>query len=497
MSQIRQRQVKVQITSADPLGKVFKGIYADSGYKSLLTSSKTYNFKINSGQTKELYIRYSQKPITITFKKSNIGAEYIVEGSFGTVSVGKDDVIKTIEFPTDTTSSMGVRFERVYVKDSDSYELTSFLIDDSVIELPHSMSEVTPGTNIQFSVDIQNVTTTTTSTKPPTTTTTSSTTPTPPPPKPKTATLLFKKDSSGLTYSIGGSFGLDTVLGEDKSITIQDPVGSENISYEIGSINPDNNNYHLKQVKIAGIVRELPHRGTAKAGDTVIIQPTFEVISTTTTSSTTTNPPTTTTSTMDPTITTTSTIYPPTTTTTFYVAMKVTNLGKETIEISGPTNSSDRHTLSPPMTPSTSLFFSNDSSYLSITLSGHSSFVGTSGECIVKDAKTGKVIEMEYARDYHGYRCDYEKLLLSGVKEITVTTDLDGTTTTTTSTSTTPPTTTTTTTPPPAVLKLQSNASGTVVEVTSDGIIPEEVNLAGTTQSTVKIDMKNAPLVNS
>lgn len=464
MSQIRQRQVKVQITSADPLGKVFKGIYADSGYKSLLTSSKTYNFKINSGQTKELYIRYSQKPITITFKKSNIGAEYIVEGSFGTVSVGKDDVIKTIEFPTDTTSSMGVRFERVYVKDSDSYELTSFLIDDSVVELPHSMSEVTPGTNIQFSVDIQNVTTTTTSTKPPTTTTTSSTTPTPPPPKPKTATLLFKKDSSGLSYDIRGSFGINYVGGEDKSIIIQDPVGSENISYEISDINPNNNNYHLEQVKIAGIVRELPHRGTAKAGDTVIIQPTFEVISTTTT--------------------------------TFFVAMKVTNLGKETIEISGPTNSSDRHTQSPPMTPSTSLFFSNDSNYLSIILSGHSSFVGTSGECIVKDAKTGKVIEIEYVRDYHGYHCDYEKLLLSGVKEITVTTDLDGTTTTTTSTSTTPPT-TTTTTPPPAVLKLQSNASGTVVEVTSDGIIPEEVNLAGTTQSTVKIDMKNAPLVNS
>lgn len=494
MSQIRQRQVKVQITSADPLGKVFKGIYADSGYKSLLTSSKTYNFKINSGQTKELYIRYSQKPITITFKKSNIGAEYIVEGSFGTVSVGKDDVIKTIEFPTDTTSSMGVKFERVYVKDSDSYELTSFLIDDSVVELPHSMSEVTPGTNIQFSVYIQNVTTTTTSTKPPTTTTTSSTTPTPPPPKPKTATLLFKKDSSGLAYDIGGSFGINYVGGEDKSIIIQDPVGSENISYEIGSINPDNNNYHLKQVRIAGIVRELPHRGTAKAGDTVIIQPTFEVISTTTTSSTTTNPPTTTTSTIDPTITTTSTDFP-TTTSTFYVAMKVTNLGKETIEVTGPNNSSDGLTGSPPITPNTSIFFNSNGDYIGIKLSGDKLFMGEyPDECIVKDAKTEKKIDFTYNQHFYNY--DYSKLLSSGVKEITVTTDLDGTTTTTTSTSTTPPT-TTTTTPPPAVLKLQSNASGTVVEVTSDGIIPEEVNLAGTTQSTVKIDMKNAPLVNS
>ena len=66
---------------------------------------------------------------------------------------------------------------------------------------------------------------------------------------------------------------------------------------------------------------------------------------------------------------------------------------------------------------------------------------------------------------------------------------------TTTTTSTT--TTTTTSTPAPAVLKLQSNVGGTVVQVTSDGINPEEVSLAGTTQSSVPIDMRNAPLVDA
>ena len=62
MAQIRQRQVKAQVTSADPSGKVFKGIYADQNYKNFLTSSKVHDFTLNAGQTKELYIRYSQKP---------------------------------------------------------------------------------------------------------------------------------------------------------------------------------------------------------------------------------------------------------------------------------------------------------------------------------------------------------------------------------------------------------------------------------------------------
>lgn len=58
-------------------------------------------------------------------------------------------------------------------------------------------------------------------------------------------------------------------------------------------------------------------------------------------------------------------------------------------------------------------------------------------------------------------------------------------------------TSTTTTTAAPAVLKLQSNTGGTVIKVTSDGINLEEVSLAGTTQSSVVIDMKDAPLVDA
>lgn len=58
-------------------------------------------------------------------------------------------------------------------------------------------------------------------------------------------------------------------------------------------------------------------------------------------------------------------------------------------------------------------------------------------------------------------------------------------------------TSTTTTTAAPAVLKLQSNAGGTVVKVTSDDVDLEEVSLAGTSQSSVVIDMKDAPLVDA
>lgn len=62
---------------------------------------------------------------------------------------------------------------------------------------------------------------------------------------------------------------------------------------------------------------------------------------------------------------------------------------------------------------------------------------------------------------------------------------------------TTTSTSTTTTTAAPAVLKLQSNAGGTVVKVTSDDVDLEEVSLAGTSQSSVVIDMKDAPLVDA
>lgn len=170
MTQIRQRQVKVQVTSADPAFKVFKGIYADSGYRTLLTQNKTYDFKLNAGQTKELYIRYSQKPITITFK-SNSNTSYQVTGSFGTVTVRNEDVIKTVELPT-TTSDIVIAFISA-ISQTSMYKISSIKINRSAHTLPYSMEHVTPGTNITFEVETSLVTTTTTTTSTTTTTTTS------------------------------------------------------------------------------------------------------------------------------------------------------------------------------------------------------------------------------------------------------------------------------------------------------------------------------------
>lgn len=189
MTQIRQRQVKVQVTSADPAFKVFKGIYADSSYRTILTQSKTYDFKLNAGQTKELYIRYSQKPVTITFK-SNSNTSYQVTGSFGTVTVRDEDVIKTVEFPTDTTPNIVISFTSA-ISQTSIYKISSIKINRSAHALPYSMEHVTPGTNITFEVETSLVTTTTTST------TTTSTTSTPAP-----AVLKLQSNVGGIVVQV-------------------------------------------------------------------------------------------------------------------------------------------------------------------------------------------------------------------------------------------------------------------------------------------------------
>lgn len=198
MAQIRQRQVKVQVTSADPAFKVFKGIYADSGYRTLLTQNKTYDFKLNAGQTKELYIRYSQKPITITFK-SNSNTSYQVTGSFGTVTVRNEDVIKTVEFPTDTTSDIVIAFISA-ISQTSMYKISSIKINRSAHALPYSMEHVTPGTNITFEVGTSLVTTTTTSTTTTSTTTTTTTTTTTSTPAP--AVLKLQSNVGGTVVQV-------------------------------------------------------------------------------------------------------------------------------------------------------------------------------------------------------------------------------------------------------------------------------------------------------
>lgn len=170
MAQIRQRKVGVKVTSADPAFKVFKGIYADSNYNTLLTSSKTYDFTLNAGSTKELYIRYTQEPVTITFKR-NPNTSYQVTGSFGTVTVISEDVTKTVEFPTDTTSDIVIGFTSA-ISQTSMYKISGIKINGSAHALPYSMEHVTPGTHITFEVETSLVTTTTTTTSSTTTTST-------------------------------------------------------------------------------------------------------------------------------------------------------------------------------------------------------------------------------------------------------------------------------------------------------------------------------------
>jgi hypothetical protein len=160
MEQIRQRQVKVQVISADPEGKVFKGIYADQNYKTLLTQSKVHDFTLNAGQTKELYIRYSQKPVTVTFKGNHI-TNYIVTGSFGTVPVGTNDVVKTLEFPTDVTPTITIGFTSVTAANPD-WKISQLKVNGRIVTVPYTTDAITPGSNIIVEAVLASVTTTTT-----------------------------------------------------------------------------------------------------------------------------------------------------------------------------------------------------------------------------------------------------------------------------------------------------------------------------------------------
>lgn len=164
MAQIRQRQVKVQVTSADPSGKVFKGIYADQNYKTLLTSSKVHDFTLNAGQTKELYIRYSQKPVTVTFKGNSI-TNYTVTGTFDTVPVGTDDVVKTLEFPTNVTPTITIGFTSATVVNPD-WKIPQLKVNGQIVTLPYTTDAITPGSNIIVEAVLVSATTTTTTVAP-------------------------------------------------------------------------------------------------------------------------------------------------------------------------------------------------------------------------------------------------------------------------------------------------------------------------------------------
>ena len=181
MALTRQRNIKVQVTSADPVNKVFKGIYADSSYGTKLTSDKTYDFTLAESEDKELYIRYTQKPVKIIFKKPVYKASYLVRGTFGEINVDgayPGEYEKSVEFPTDTTPTISIGFTEIVGISNDSdvtINIIGIKINDNFVTLPYSVTDVTPGSTITVEVNMETseaittttTTTTSTSTKPP------------------------------------------------------------------------------------------------------------------------------------------------------------------------------------------------------------------------------------------------------------------------------------------------------------------------------------------
>lgn len=348
MAQIRQRHVNIQVTSEDPTNKVFKGIYADSEHTMLLSSNKSYEFDINSGQSRELYIRYSQKPVTIIFKGVAKGS-YKVTGNFGEVNVSSEDVTANVEFLTDTSPYVDVTFSSID-STTEGYEIGDMRVGGALIHsLPYYLQNVVPGQQIEVNVEIGETTTTTTK-------------------LPVTLTFTaFPKNPANPLYAnmvVDDGTGISRALSSGY-LVISDIRNKVNIN----SIATQDNNFRYLSVNI-----------------------------------------------------------------------KYTS-GNSTIS---------SETLSIPCT-------------IDLTDSKFASYRPSDIE----------VTPGEYV-------------------------DEGGSVITTTTTSTTS-TTSSTSTPAPAVLKLQSNTDGTVVQVTSDGIYPNpsEVSLAGTTQSSVVIDMKDAPLVDA
>lgn len=161
MSQIRRRHVNVQVTSATPTNKVFKGIYADSEYTMLLSSNKSYEFDMTPGQSKELYIRYSQKPVTITFKGVAKGS-YKVTGNFGEVNVSSEDVTANVEFLTDSSPYVDVTFTSIE-STTEGYEIGDMRVGGALVHsLPYYLQNAVPGQKIEVSVEVGKTTTTTT-----------------------------------------------------------------------------------------------------------------------------------------------------------------------------------------------------------------------------------------------------------------------------------------------------------------------------------------------
>lgn len=244
MAQIRQRHVNIQVTSQDPTNKVFKGIYADSEHTMLLSSNKSYEFDINAGQSKELYIRYSQKPVTIIFKGVAKGS-YKVTGNFGEVNVSSEDVTANVEFLTDTSPYVDVTFFSIE-STTEGYGIGGMMVGGALVNSsPYILNNCVPGQQIEVNVEIDEINTTTTSS------TTTSTTPH------KSAGLFINSDNYPVTVNItGGIYNTSDLIINSYSDSIDLTVGTE---YTINSIN--SSNFVVEAIILPGIGKpvQLPY----------------------------------------------------------------------------------------------------------------------------------------------------------------------------------------------------------------------------------------------
>lgn len=446
MAQIRQRHVNIQVTSEDPTNKVFKGIYADSEHTMLLSSNKSYEFDINAGQSKELYIRYSQKPVTITFKGVTEGS-YKVTGNFGEVNVSSEDVTANVEFLTDTSPYVDVTFSSIE-STTEGYEIGDMRVGGALVHsLPYYLQNAVPGQKIEVSVEVGKTTTTTT--KSPVTLIFTAF-----PNNSEHGTIYTSIEIDGATSSVSNldSGGYARIDGIKNNIKINNISNQDNnfryTSVNIGYYNSSSSLISSEELTLPCTIDLTDQKFASYRPSYIYVSPGEYVEG------------------GESVITSTSTGPAPI----LNILADEISAGEVypcVVEISG-------------------------GNY------GGGSFItiNNSSESIVLSINTSYMIRSIKAPN--GYYIPS----IRGVNSSPTTLPYSFTTLETPNTYSITivdfiVTTTTTTTPAPAVLKLQSNADGTVVRVTSDGIPPKEVNLEGTTQSSVVINMIDAPLVDA
>lgn len=108
------KKVTVQITSPDPEHKVFDGWYSDAGGSSKLSSDKEYQFNINSGETKDLYLKYNWAPVKFILKAQS--------GNQWKIKINGETVVCRIGADTEHTITMKSQSQSILIDSEKTYE---------------------------------------------------------------------------------------------------------------------------------------------------------------------------------------------------------------------------------------------------------------------------------------------------------------------------------------------------------------------------------------